>query len=231
MLYRISPRSLSHISTINPSPHIPQLVKSALELCILPFFFLITRVMDYWLYPILLISLKCIFFSCLQFDKELSQKVNQHCLERLNMKLWHKKFVSFCSNCCSPFPLLDVCSHTKATPLSVPAQQFVELQCKLDLFTVSDFFKFGVLVLFDLRFFYALVTVFGLLIIYKIAVEIALLPQPKGHSGWEQEAGIWNSNLTFLLKLNYTVHSWLWLWQPLLQANKQKTFLRNPNTA
>lgn len=72
----------------------------------------------------------------------------------------------------------------------MPAQQFVELQCKLDMFTVSDFFKFGVLVLFDLSFFYALVTVFGLLIIYKIAVEIALLPQPKGHSGWEQEAGI-----------------------------------------
>ncbi|XP_075281717.1 gephyrin isoform X3 [Opisthocomus hoazin] len=31
-------------------------------------------------------------------------------------------------NCCSPYPLLDVCSHTKASPLSVPAQQFVELQ-------------------------------------------------------------------------------------------------------
>ncbi|KAM7109090.1 uncharacterized protein J5F26_005279 [Ciconia maguari] len=37
------------------------------------------------------------------------------------------------SNCCSPSPLLDVCSHTKATPLSAPVQQFVELQFLKDV--------------------------------------------------------------------------------------------------
>lgn len=115
-------------SYFNTAPYFLQPAVGKVSFITPYYFFLITRIMDYCLYPKLLISLKFII-SCLEFDKELSQKIKQH----WNHKDWTWKHdVSFCSNCCSPSPLLGVFYHTKTNSLFVPAQQFVELQCKLD---------------------------------------------------------------------------------------------------
>lgn len=64
-------------SYFNTAPYFLQPAVGKVSFITPYYFFLITRIMDYCLYPKLLISLKFII-SCLEFDKELSQKIKQH---------------------------------------------------------------------------------------------------------------------------------------------------------
>lgn len=98
VLYRISPGSLSHFLIINPASHLPQWANMSFRttsffLIVLFHFFLIARVRDDWLYPIWFISLKCILSACGLI--KLSQKINQECLERLKVKVWHSKLLPY----------------------------------------------------------------------------------------------------------------------------------------